>query len=362
MKIMEIVSARGGGMNGAILHALLLSRELARRGHDVTMLCPSGSWLARQLASDPIEVLASDLHRWPTDELRRISAVIGDKKIDLVHTHMSRAHAFGVLLRWFARVPAVATAQSRHIQLHWMFNDYVVATCDATRRYHRRHNLVRAARIGTIHNFVDHRRFLEVLREARCAIRREFGLDDAAKLIGVVGHIIPRKGLIHLVAALPDILAVEPNTFLLAVGFQDKYYLAKVQEAAERSGVTSRIIWLGHREDVVNVLATLDLYVLPSLEESLPLTILEAMAAGLPMVATNVGGIPECVQADVTGTLVDPGDSQALARAVIALLGDSAKRHRYGQAGRLRAIEAFSLERHAQKIEAVFARLCGVPC
>jgi glycosyltransferase involved in cell wall biosynthesis len=359
MKIMEIVSACGGGMNGAMLHALLLSRELARRGHEVTMLCHGGSWLAQQLASDPIEVLASDLHRWPTDELRRISAVIGDRSIDVVHTHMSRAHAFGVLLRWFAKVPSVATAQSRHIQLHWMFNDYVVAACDATRRYHRRHNLVRAARIETIHNFIDHRRILEVPQASRDAMRNELGLNDSAKLIGVVGHIIPRKGLIHLVNALPAILAAEPNTLLLAVGFQDKYYLAKVQAAAENLGVTSSIIWLGHREDVADVLSILDLYVLPSLEESLPLTILEAMATGLPVVATNVGGIPECVQAGVTGTLVPPGDSQSLARAVIALLGDTGQRHRYGQAGRLRAIEHFSLERHAQKIEAVFARLCG---
>ena len=85
MNIMEIVS--GAGMNGAILHCLLLSRELARRGNRIALVCRPGAWIAEQSASDPIEVIPSDLHRWPPDELRRIAAIIRQRRIDVGGLH-----------------------------------------------------------------------------------------------------------------------------------------------------------------------------------------------------------------------------------------------------------------------------------
>ena len=153
MKIMEIVS--GTRVNGAILHCLLLSRELVRRGHQVTLVCRPGSWISRQMVDGPIDAFRSDLHRWPPDELRRIAGVIRQRQIDVIHTHTSRANFFGILLRWMTGVPSVATAHSRHVQLHWMFNDRVIAVSEADRRYQRTHNLVRGSRIETIHNFID---------------------------------------------------------------------------------------------------------------------------------------------------------------------------------------------------------------
>ena len=153
MRIMEIVS--GAGENRAVTHCLLLARELARRGHPVTLVCRPGAWIARQLPVHPVDLIESDLHRWPLDELRRIAAVARESRIEVVHTHMSRAHSFGVLLRWTSGLPCVATAQSRHVRLHWMFNDRVIAVSDTTRRFHRSYNLVRADRIVTIPDFVD---------------------------------------------------------------------------------------------------------------------------------------------------------------------------------------------------------------
>jgi len=153
MRIMEIVS--GVGVNRAVTHCLVLTRELARRGHAVTLVCRPDAWIARQLAVDPVDVIPSDLHRWPLDELRRLAALARERRIDVVHTHMSRAHSFGVLLRWAGGLPCVATAQSRHVQLHWMFNDRVIAVSDTTRRFHRSYNLVRADRLVTIPDFVD---------------------------------------------------------------------------------------------------------------------------------------------------------------------------------------------------------------
>lgn len=355
MNIMQICS--GTGVNGAVVHSLLLSRELVRRGHRVTMVCRPGAWIGEQLACDPVEVIRSDLRRWPPDQLRRIAAVVRQRRIDVVHTHMSSAHFFGVLLRWLVGVPCVATAQSRHFQLHWMFNDRVVAVSDATRRYHQRRNFVRASRIETIPNFVDHRCLSEVSRLTRDRVRGSFGLDDSSPLIGIVGDVIPRKGLIYLVKAMPQILAAVPDTRLLVVGRQaDADYAADVKAAAERGAAGANVLWAGHRDDVHQMLAAMDLCVLPSLEESLPLAILEAMAAGLPVVATTVGGIPECVSHGVTGTLVPPADSDALAAAIVALLRDPRQRRTFGESGRARVRDHFSSQSQTPRIEAVFDR------
>jgi hypothetical protein len=97
MNILEIVSGRR--VNGATMHAVLLSRELAVRGHSVTVVCRPGVWIEQERRGSAVDVFPSDLHRWPADELRRIAAFVDARAIDVVHTHMSRAHFFGALLR-----------------------------------------------------------------------------------------------------------------------------------------------------------------------------------------------------------------------------------------------------------------------
>lgn len=358
MNIMEIVS--GPGVNGAIYHCLMLSRELARRGHRVTMVCRPGAWIAGQLASDPVEIIESDLHRWPPGELRRIAAIAQERQIDAVHTHMSRAHFFGVLLRWLSGIPCVATAQSRHIQLHWMFNDRVIAVSDTTRRYHRSYNFVRASRIVTIHNFIDYHRLADVSQDAGAKFRVSIRAEDRDLLIGVIGSVNRRKGQLDLVRAMPKILAEAPEAKLVLVGdLFEIDYADQIKSAVDWLALGSRVVLTGHRNDVSNILSGLDLVALPSNEESLPLSLLEAMAAGLPVVATTAGGIPECVAHGETGTLVPPADAGALAEAIIPLLRDPSLRRRYGEAGRRRVRKHFSPDVQTARIESVFASVAG---
>lgn len=356
MRIMEIVS--GTALNGAIQHCLLLTRHLARRGHAMTLVCRPQSWIAAQLAADPVEVIFSDLHRWPPDELRRIASVIRQRRIDLVHTHMSRAHFFGVLLRWFSGAPCVATAHNRLIQLHWMFNDLVIAVSEATRRYQQTRNLVRADRIVTIHNFIDDRPPTELSPEVRSRIRASLAADESSLLVAVIGHVIPRKGLIYLIRALPEVSEAIPGVRVAFVGQRlDVAYAARVEATAVELGLADRIVWTGQRSDVPELMAAMDLCVMPSLEESLPLVLLEAMAAGLPVVGTTVGGIPECVVPEETGLLVPPADPHALAQAMIALLADPDRRRRFGEAGRQRVRNHFSCQSQVAAIEAAFQQV-----
>ncbi len=372
MRIMEIIS--GGDINGAIVHCQLLVRELAARGHRLTVVCPHNAWIGNRFSDNsvsdnflsdhpesdnPVQVIRSDLHRWPLDELRRISAIVRQSKIDVIHTHMSRANTFGILLRMATGTPCVATAHSRHVQLHWMLNDRVIAVSETTTRYHRRFNLVRSARIETIHNFIDHRRFSMIDPAVRGQMRAELGVGQDDLLIGQVGDVIARKGLIHLVRSLPRILAAAPRAKLLVVGDvkNSADYKAAVRREAQRLGVEAAIIWTGRRRDIPELLTALDIYALASLEECFPISVLEAMATGLPVVATDVGGLSECVIRGVTGHLVPAANPEALAAGLIALTTNASLRKQFGLSAIARVQSHYSGESQTPQIEAAFRRV-----
>jgi len=357
MQLMEIVS--GDGVNGAIVHCLLVTRELARRGHSVTVLCRPKSWIRQQLRSDPVEVVESDLHVRPLDELRRVVAIIREKRIELVHTHMTSAHVFGVLVRWMRGAPCVATAHAHRRQWHWMFNNRVIAVSEATRRFHLKYNLVPKRRIEVIHNFVDFSRFAAVAPEARVRMRASLNVDGSWPLIGFVGSVFVEKGWLDLVRVLSKVSVAMPDTRLLVVGDGPADYRATLESEAARLGVSQQIIWAGRRFDIPEVLSAMDLFVSASHSEALPLTSLEAMAAGIPVVAAAVGGLPEVVRDRETGILVAPGDLDAMAHAIVALLLDENQRKRLGESGRRRAREHFSPERQMPRIEQAFASAIG---
>lgn len=357
MNILQVCS--GTGLNGAAYSTLLLTRELAKRGHGLTMACLPDSWMSGQLAEDPIEVIESDLHRWPADELRRIAAAARRRRIDVVHTHMSRAHLFGVLLRVFFGIPCVATAHCRKIQPHWMFNDYVIAVSESTRRFHVRFNLVRPHRIATVYNFVDPRWKGEVPEHVRARIRAELGAGESSTLVATVGQLNKRKGHVHLIRAMPKVLRAFPETKLVVIGgpTRNRQYAAHLEAVARELGVADHVVWTGVRGDVEELLGSVDLLAHAALEEPLSRVLLEAMTAGLPIVATDVTGTRECITPGETGVLVPPEDPDALAEAVVALLGDPARREQLGRAAQRQVHRDFSPEATASRTEAVFERV-----
>ena len=359
MKLMEIVS--GDGVNGAIVHCLLVTRELARRGHSVTVLCRPDSWVRRELRSDPVEVIESDLHIRPLDELRRIVAMVHAKQIELVHTHMTSAHVFGLHVRWMGGPLCVATAHAHRRQWHWRLHDRVIAVSGATRRFHLDNNQVSEHRIEVIHNFVDYRRFAAVPPDARARMRASLKIDGSWPVIGFVGSVFVEKGWLDLVRVFSKVSAAIPNVRLLVVGDGPADYRSTLESEAARLGVSSRIIWTGRRFDIPEILSAIDLFVSPSHDEALPLTSLEAMAAGVAVVAAAVGGLPELVCARETGILIHPGDLDAMANAIIALLLDESRRKRLAEAGKRRAREHFSPERQVPRLEQAFARALAPP-
>jgi glycosyltransferase involved in cell wall biosynthesis len=202
-------------------------------------------------------------------------------------------------------------------------------------------------KLGVIYNGVQVPETSASPREARAKL----GLPLDGQVIGTVSRLYLVKGIDFLIRALAQM----DDAALAIVG--DGPERAALETLADTLGVAGRIHWTGHRRDVPTLLPAFDLYVQPSLHEGMSNTILEAMAAGLPVVATAVGGTPEVVDDGVTGLLVPPRDPDALAGVIVRLLRDLDLRRKMGRAGQERVRRHFSLEQMVRQTQALYERL-----
>jgi glycosyltransferase involved in cell wall biosynthesis len=186
-------------------------------------------------------------------------------------------------------------------------------------------------------------------------LRRQLGIPIEALVVGVVGHLTPRKGQHFLLRAAPAILERVPRACFLFCG--EGQFRQRLEQMAAALGVSEQVRFLGFMPDVRPALQSLDVFVLPSEREALGVALLEAMAMGKPVVGSRVGGIAEAVEHGKSGLLVPPGDVEALAGAVLALLLDGNLRERIGQAARQRALSMFSMPVMVQKTERLYLEL-----
>ena len=193
-----------------------------------------------------------------------------------------------------------------------------------------------------LRNATDLRRF-SAARDARAARRREAGIADAAPVVAVVGRIYPVKGHKGMVEIMAEVARTCPDAVLLVIG--DGPDRAACEALAERLQVGSRTRFLGQRSDIPGWLAAADVVAVPSLSEGLPIAAIEAQAAGRPVVAYDVGGLPEVVNDGHDGVLVPAGDQPAFARALVRLLTDPRLREDFGRAAAVSA-ERFSVDTH----------------
>jgi glycosyltransferase involved in cell wall biosynthesis len=205
--------------------------------------------------------------------------------------------------------------------------------------------------VVTIHNGVDTARFGRACDvEAR---RRSLGLPPGAPVVGTVARLQPVKDQGTLIAAFAQVAAALPEARLVFVG--DGPERPKLEALAAAPALAGRVLFLGRRTDVADLLPVFDVFALPSLSEGLPLTLLEAMAAGLPCVATAVGVMPEAIVPERTGLLVPVGDVAALSAALLRILRDRDLGRAWGQAGQRRARELFDLRVMTRRYQDLYA-------
>jgi glycosyltransferase involved in cell wall biosynthesis len=191
----------------------------------------------------------------------------------------------------------------------------------------------------------------------RAALLRELNLDEGAKLIGLVARLQPVKGHRYFIEAAGSIAAVEPRAHFLLVG--DGSLRREIEEQAARLGVGDRVHLLGDRNDAALVPAGFDVAVLASLSEGLPNTVMEAMAAGAPVVATAVGGTTELVIDGETGFLAPPANADALARRILDALRNPEFSARIAAQGRRRALSQFGMRRMVESVERLYDEMAS---
>lgn len=217
--------------------------------------------------------------------------------------------------------------------------------------------------VTTIHNAVDVARF-DATRYDRAACRAALGITEATPLLGVVGQITPWKGQIDAIVALAELRAELPETELVIVGsakfvaagtrYDNITYERELRETAARLGLTDAVHFLGERDDVPAVMVALDVLLLPSWAEPFGRVCVEAMAMGVAVIATAVGGTREIITDGVDGLLVEPRRPELWAGAAHALLSDPERRAPIAEAGRVRARSQFTPERHAARMYDVY--------
>ena len=200
--------------------------------------------------------------------------------------------------------------------------------------------------------------------QLRRTIADDLGIPADAGLVGMVARVEPQKDFATLIRAAARVLAVRPDTYFLIVGGTDgteaqREHFPKVQQEIERLGVASRFVFAGFRRDVDRLLRALDVFVLSTHWEGLPLAVVEAMRQGRPVIATDVDGMQEVVRDGETGFLVPHEDAPALADRLLALLGDPALAGRLGAAGRRSAEVTFGEERFAGEIRDLYHEVLG---
>ncbi len=278
---------------------------------------------------------------------RRLLRFIRDNRIDLIHAHLAYAATWAALASRITGVPSVATLHvapparglsrlrdrlMRFALRRW--SSRVIAVSDALRRQYGDDRFLVA------HNGIDVDRFAGSREESRERIAREFGIPRDAKIVVTVSVLREGKGVEVLLRAFESV----DDAWLLIIGDGPK------REEWQRLAKSDRIRWAGFRRDVNELLPGCDLFVLASFEDAFPTVLLEAMAAGLPVVASRVGGIPEIT----VETLVPPGDARALANAVRDLLANDERRRAMGEAAQRRARERFSTAAWIARLEQIY--------
>lgn len=289
----------------------------------------------------------------------------------IVHLHLFKARMLGGLAARLAGVPVVVEtlhgtlfAQYFHSALSWLLLwaerflgrlvDAIITVSEEVAREVVRLRVATPAKVHVIPLGLELERFREILMGGG-ALRDELRVPTSAPLVGFVGRLVPIKGCGYFVDAAAQILRAVPKARFVIIG--DGPQRLALEAQVSRFGLKERVRFLGWRRDLEHLYPDLDVVVLSSVNEGTPVSVIEAMAAGRPVVATRVGGVPDVIEDGVNGLLVPPKDASALADAVVSLLREPARGQQLGSAARQAVYPRFSIVRLVQDIEALYLTL-----
>jgi glycosyltransferase involved in cell wall biosynthesis len=352
-------------VGGAERHVVDLAVMLAREGYEVMVACSVAGGLSEALgeANVPVRPLLDKLvkRRVSVAFARELRRLIREERFDLVHAHIYASATAAAIAVLGTGVPLVVT---EHTEALWQGRrerwasrrvyrraEHIIAVSSAIRQRLIERDAVPPDRITIIHNAV-----IPAPDTSPSALPGDL---REGPLVGVVARLQPEKGVANFLKAAARVCAAVPDARFLVAG--DGPLREELLALAGRLGVGERVRFLGYRADARSLIGLLDVLVVPSLTEGTPLIVLEAMAAGIPVVASAVGGIPDQIRHDKDGLLVPAGDPAALADALLGLLQNPDRARSLGEAALRRADSEFNHATMVRRIEAVYRAALGRP-
>ena len=366
LKVLHLLATMPVGGAEDLVAAIVRGLDPNRFAVSVATLGPPGP-VGQELRGQGYEVvsLGLDIKRTSTWQVvGSVRRLLKAGRPDILHTHLYHPNLYGRLgslgLGLTGVVAAVHNSYTRvkfhrrlwNILLGWATDRVLVGSAQVWQDV-RRYDGVPASRLLLMPYGIPLAELDPPL--SRKEARERLGLSGGGLVIGAVGRLEEQKGHAHLLAALPDLQRQIPDLVVLLGGE------GRRQEALKRQvrdlGLESTVRFLGTRRDLPEIYRALDLFVHPSLWEGLPLALLKAMGAGLPVVATRVSGSQEAIVDGVNGCLVEPGDPDALARAILDLHRQPEVRRRLGDAARRTVAARYSLEAMLKRLEELYLDL-----
>lgn len=356
-----------GDLGGGERSLLDIAGGLDPSRYESFVVCPPGGALEAELGRSGIPHEAfpmADVRkglRFGTT-IARLFRLIRREHIDVVHANSDTVNRYGLIAARLARRPVVVhlrvirpLSHLRKLLVPWTSrivanSSASAAPLEGTRAW---------GKVRVVHNWVDPAVFLAA-RDARDSTRASLGAKPGDLVVGLVGQVqFEEKGIGIFLDAASRALGSLPELKLVVVGGDTRGLgdADRVRARAEELGLTGRLVMAGFRHDIPNIMAALDIMALPTRHEAFGRVFVEAMAAGTPVIGSAVGGVPEVVEANITGLLVPPGEAQALADALVRLGSDQTLRRRMGEAGIRRVSERFSRDAALLRLQSVYDEL-----
>ena len=360
-----------GITTGATTYFLTVLPELKAKGIDVrACFLRERHAVAGYLEDQGVEPIFLNRGKWDPLALYDLLRIIDRDRIDLVHA----AGMKGILLGRAAgrirkrkvithlhdtSVPGTVFRLLHQAMAGW--TDRCLVISEAVGKLARERFGIPSDRVTVLYNGIDlenYRQGAAEARDARERIRREFNLSQSAPVLAVIGRLSPEKGQAFFLPWLPDLLQTHPNAHVLIVG--EGPTKQECEAVLRENGAAASVRFTGHRSDILDILAAIDVLVIPSLMEGLSFCALEAMAAGRPVAAFRVGGIPELIIHERTGVLAPERDGLALVEQIRRLLDDAALRISVVTEGQA-FVKRFSIQNHIKGLIAIYEDVLRSP-
>ncbi|MCX5699824.1 MAG: glycosyltransferase [Candidatus Omnitrophica bacterium] len=348
-------------------HVLGLLKNVDKNKFEVILVCPQEliALLKRELEELKVKYYAVNIRRWRSlGEIIKFIRIIKKEKPDIVNSHLFGATKFAAPLAKLCGVPTVI--ETAHLREAWRkglkkayfidrifyrYVDRIISVSNAVKDYLVSTKKLDATKITVIHNGVDLGRFKKLGDGSLPAYRQAIG-EPSPFVIGVIGRLEAQKGHRYFLEAVGLLDGNYGDVRFVIVG--DGNLRKELEEQAHKLGIADRVEFLGYRKDIENVLREINLLVLPSLYEGLPLATLEAGAMGKPVIATNVDGSPEVIINNETGLIVSAKDGLALKEGMELFLKNKALVNEFGEKAAVRIKEKFNLKKQIAETEGLY--------